>query len=142
MILVDLSEYYQIKPLKDVCDAFITENAAKPENVLKLYESFKRYTLKTAMAKVMETIASNTDEILKSKDFSSIEKETLLDIVKMDNLNSKEEELFQAVLIWVLNKHKNNENEIKTELADVFPFIRFPIMDLEFLHNFVEKYNQ
>uniref|UniRef100_A0A914Y955 BTB domain-containing protein n=1 Tax=Panagrolaimus superbus TaxID=310955 RepID=A0A914Y955_9BILA len=105
MSLVDLSEYYQIKPLKNVCDAFITESAAQTENILTLYESLKRYTLKTAMAKVMETIASKTDEILKSKDFLSIEKETILDIVKMDTLNSKEEELFQAVSLR-LNKIK------------------------------------
>jgi hypothetical protein len=74
MDLVDMSECYHIKPFKDECDEFITENANQTENVLKLYESLKHYTLKAALAKLLETIASKTSEILKSNDFLEIKK--------------------------------------------------------------------
>uniref|UniRef100_A0A914YX25 BTB domain-containing protein n=1 Tax=Panagrolaimus superbus TaxID=310955 RepID=A0A914YX25_9BILA len=98
MALVNLGEYYEVKLLKDQCDEFLTQNSTKIEKVLKVYESLKLYSLKNAMKKVMEFVAENTVEILKTDEFLTVEKETILDIAKMKNLNAKQEEVFEATL--------------------------------------------
>uniref|UniRef100_A0A914P4M8 BTB domain-containing protein n=1 Tax=Panagrolaimus davidi TaxID=227884 RepID=A0A914P4M8_9BILA len=97
LALVDLGEYYEVKLLKDQCDEFLTKNSTKIENVLKVYESLKIYSLENAMKKVMEFVAANTLAILKTYEFLEVQKETILDIVKMVNLNATQEEIFEAV---------------------------------------------
>uniref|UniRef100_A0AC35FH86 BTB domain-containing protein n=1 Tax=Panagrolaimus sp. PS1159 TaxID=55785 RepID=A0AC35FH86_9BILA len=104
MTLVDLGEYYEVQLLKNKCDEFLTKfitfiltkNSTKIENVLKVYESLKVYSLKNAMKKVMEFVAKNTVDILKSVEFLTVKKETIFDIAKMKNLTAKQEELFEA----------------------------------------------
>uniref|UniRef100_A0A914YXZ7 BTB domain-containing protein n=1 Tax=Panagrolaimus superbus TaxID=310955 RepID=A0A914YXZ7_9BILA len=96
MALVDLGEFYDVKLLKDQCDEFLTENSTKFENVLKVYESAKVYLLINTMKKVMEFVAQNTVEILKMAEFLNVQRETIVDIAKMKNLNAKHEEVFEA----------------------------------------------
>uniref|UniRef100_A0A914Z2N5 BTB domain-containing protein n=1 Tax=Panagrolaimus superbus TaxID=310955 RepID=A0A914Z2N5_9BILA len=97
MALVNLGEFYEVKLLKDQCDEFLTQSSTKIEKVLKVYESLKLYSLKNAMEKVMEFFAQNIVEILKTDEFLNVQKETILDIAKMKNLNAKQEEVFEAV---------------------------------------------
>uniref|UniRef100_A0A914QMY3 BACK domain-containing protein n=1 Tax=Panagrolaimus davidi TaxID=227884 RepID=A0A914QMY3_9BILA len=141
MALVDLGEYYEVQLLKDKCDEFLTQNSTKIENVLKVYESLKVYSLENAMKKVMEFVAKNTVDILKSDEFLSAKKETIFDIAKMKNLTAKQEEVFEAICKW--SEHNcpediPNKNEfLKNQLTDIIPLIDFSVMDFNFLNNFV-----
>uniref|UniRef100_A0A914PRE0 BTB domain-containing protein n=1 Tax=Panagrolaimus davidi TaxID=227884 RepID=A0A914PRE0_9BILA len=143
MALVDLGEYYEVQLLKNKCDEFLTKNSTKIENVLKVYESLKVYSLENAMKKVMEFVGKNTVEILKSDEFLSAKKETIFDIAKMKNLTAKQEEVFEAICKW--NEHNSpedipNKNEfLKNQLADIIPLIDFSVMNFNFLNNFVVR---
>uniref|UniRef100_A0A914P748 BACK domain-containing protein n=1 Tax=Panagrolaimus davidi TaxID=227884 RepID=A0A914P748_9BILA len=143
MALVDLGEYYEVQLLKDECDKFLTQNSTKIENVLKVYESLKVYSLENAMKKVMEFVAKNTVNILKSNEFLSAKKETIFDIAKMTNLTAKQEEVFEAICKW--NEHNCPEETVekndflKKQMKDIIPLIDFSSMDFNFLHNFVVR---
>uniref|UniRef100_A0A914Q928 BACK domain-containing protein n=1 Tax=Panagrolaimus davidi TaxID=227884 RepID=A0A914Q928_9BILA len=143
MALVDLGEYYEVQLLKDKCDEFLTQNSTKIENVLKVYESLKVYSLENAMTKVMEFVAENTADILKCDEFLSAKKETIYDIAKMKNLTAKQEEVFEAICKW--NEHNcpketvKKNRFLKKQMKDIIPLIDFSSMDFNFLHNFVVR---
>uniref|UniRef100_A0AC34FYN8 BTB domain-containing protein n=1 Tax=Panagrolaimus sp. ES5 TaxID=591445 RepID=A0AC34FYN8_9BILA len=143
MALVDLGEYYEVKLLKDQCEEFLTNNSTEIENVLKVYESLKVYSLENAMQIVMEFVAGNTLQILKTEEFLGAQKETILDIVKMKNLTAKQEDLFEGICKWAEHncpKDTVNRNEfLKDKLADMMPLIDFSIMEFNFLNSFVVR---
>ena len=98
MALIDLSEYYQIQTLKDKCAAFLAENCIQIENILRVYESVKLYySSQEAPFKILQTISTNITEILKTDQFLKAKKDTILDILQMDDLKVREEILFEAV---------------------------------------------
>ena len=97
MTLVDLAEFYGITLLKDKCDEVLVTFATHADNVLKVYESLKTYSLDNSMNTVLEYIANNTEKCIKSDQFNKLKKETIMDIIQMEHLTVKEEALFEAV---------------------------------------------
>ena len=102
MALVDLAESYDVKLLKNKCDIFLTKTQPSSDTVLKIYESLKVYLLKNACTIIIKFIMTNTSEVLQSAQFLNAKRETVLDIVRMENLSISEEDLFEAVSFYIL----------------------------------------
>jgi hypothetical protein len=146
MSLVHLADFYNVDILKKLCDDFLIKSAEKSD-ALKVYEALKECSLDNALNSVLEYIANNTEKVVKDDYFKQLSKDTIMDIVKMDCLTVTEEELFQAIYKWAEYRCMNNakaksedsniEDWIKFELFEILPYIRFPIMHVDFLHNFV-----
>uniref|UniRef100_A0AC35F9R7 BTB domain-containing protein n=1 Tax=Panagrolaimus sp. PS1159 TaxID=55785 RepID=A0AC35F9R7_9BILA len=136
MAMIDLSEYYDIKELKEICDVFLKYHPFETRELLGIYESVKLYNgLQDGMLSIWQSISTNAAEIITSNAFMDAKKETILDIVKMDDLKVSEEVLFKAVMEWAgdCSYRKVSEEIIKLKLKDILPFIRFPIMNMDFL---------
>ena len=101
MALVDLAESYDVSPLTNKCDIFLTKTKPSAENVLNIYESLKLYSLKNACTIISEFIKTNTSEVLLSAQFLNAKRETIMDIVQMENLSASEEDLFEAVSFYI-----------------------------------------
>ena len=97
MALVDLAESYDVKLLKGKCDRFLMGTEPSLDTVLKIYESLKLYSLEDSLQNYSSFIASHCDELLQSAQFLNAKKETVLDIVQMEQMTVKEEALFEAV---------------------------------------------
>jgi hypothetical protein len=105
----------------------------------------KLYSLPNALEALYEFIFVNADSLLKSEKFLEAKKDIVMDIVKMDRLVIKEEQLFHAIFKWAAHQAKKQANEpvekwFKQELSDILPHIRFPVMDMEFLHSKIGEY--
>jgi hypothetical protein len=144
--LVHLADFYDVDILKKQCDDFLVKSVTKSD-ALKVYEVLKECSLDNALNSVLEFIANNTEKVIKDDYFNQLSKDTIMDIVKMDHLTAKEEDLFEAICKWAehrcINNNKakssesNTEDCIKFELFEILPYIRFPIMHIDFLHNYV-----
>uniref|UniRef100_A0A914QV17 BTB domain-containing protein n=1 Tax=Panagrolaimus davidi TaxID=227884 RepID=A0A914QV17_9BILA len=144
MALVDLSESYNVQILKEKCDQFLTDAKPTVENVFNICESLKTYSLQNALTNLYEFVAINALTILSSQSFLETKKDIVIDIVKMERLIINEEDLFKSVYKWAEYQSQKQKKEnpsrlikslIKEELSDILPHIRFPIMNIEFLHS-------
>ena len=97
MALLDLAESYDVQLLKGKCDTFLVNTQPTVDTVFKIYESLKLYSLPKSCQTISQFIMANAYELLESDHFLSVQKETVLDIVKMENLCISEEALFEAV---------------------------------------------
>uniref|UniRef100_A0AC35FT31 BACK domain-containing protein n=1 Tax=Panagrolaimus sp. PS1159 TaxID=55785 RepID=A0AC35FT31_9BILA len=144
MAIVDLAESYNVQILKEKCDQFLTNAKPTVENVFNICELLKTYSLQNALTNLYEFVAINAATLLMSQSQSFLEtkKDIVMDIVKMERLVIKEEDLFKSVYKWAEYQSQKDEKEnpswIKEdplELSDILPHIRFPIMNIEFLHS-------
>uniref|UniRef100_A0A914XSQ1 BTB domain-containing protein n=1 Tax=Panagrolaimus superbus TaxID=310955 RepID=A0A914XSQ1_9BILA len=96
MAIVDLAESYNVQLLKDKCDQFLTHTDPTPENVFKICETLKIYSLQNALDNLYEYITINAVILLKNQSFLEVKKDVLMDIVKLERLVIKEEDLFDS----------------------------------------------
>uniref|UniRef100_A0A914QA96 BACK domain-containing protein n=1 Tax=Panagrolaimus davidi TaxID=227884 RepID=A0A914QA96_9BILA len=140
--LVDLAQSYELESLKTHCDNFLMATEVTAENALKYLEYAQRYSLQQTSERILEFIKTNTEDVIKSYSFVNVSKEILIDIAKMEHFTVKEEEFFEAIKIWgkqncieFQQTSGNFEAAFKHVIKDILPFIRFPIMSLEYLHH-------
>ena len=94
------------------------------------------------LQKCVKYICSNVSQVLKSEYFLNLDLDTLKVILKQDNLNIKEIELFKFVKCWCYHKLAGAERETedlnaeRELLGDALYLIRFPVMSaLDFAEN-------
>jgi hypothetical protein len=83
-------------------------------------------------------IESNTHEVVKSKTFVELDYDGILQICKSNELVIGESDLFEGVLNWGNAAAKKNKSSLEEVLEDILPWIRFPMMDSEFLNRTVK----
>uniref|UniRef100_A0A914PZJ7 BACK domain-containing protein n=1 Tax=Panagrolaimus davidi TaxID=227884 RepID=A0A914PZJ7_9BILA len=114
----------------------------KSKKVMVLSNHYSNYTLQSL--KIITVDLFDISKVPKPKyEFLNVQKETILDIVKMTNFSAKQEEIFEAICKWAEHNCPNdivNKNEfLKNQLSDVMPFVDFSSMDFDFLNSFVVK---
>ncbi|XP_077991033.1 BTB/POZ domain-containing protein 17-like [Glandiceps talaboti] len=130
VLILMLADKYNVVTLKESCEAFMLKNfVTTPEQscVLSWYQYSKRCSHTQLERLCYKFIEQNIDVILDSPDWAVIEKETLLTILgSSDIIVSSEYKLYMAAEQWL--KDPLNEGNIKEELKDILPHIRFPMM--------------
>uniref|UniRef100_A0A914QWM8 BTB domain-containing protein n=1 Tax=Panagrolaimus davidi TaxID=227884 RepID=A0A914QWM8_9BILA len=129
MAIVDLAESYNVQILKEKCDQFLTNTKPTVENVFNICELLKTYSLQNALTNLYEFVTINAATLLVGQSFLETKKDIVMDIVKMERLVYKWAE-YQSQ-----KQEKENPSWIKEELSDILPHIRFPVMNIEFLHS-------
>uniref|UniRef100_A0AC35FFZ5 BTB domain-containing protein n=1 Tax=Panagrolaimus sp. PS1159 TaxID=55785 RepID=A0AC35FFZ5_9BILA len=145
-VMVDLSEFYQIKALQQKCDVYLSQKKYTKENVLMFCED-ENIIAMVDLSEFYQIVAlqQKCDKYLSQKEYT---KENIL--LFFEDRIVTEEKLFEKVFQWtekqVTDKQKkaNNEtfdlnNSIKSEIKEFLPFINFKKMKLSFLHSFVVK---
>uniref|UniRef100_A0A914P643 BTB domain-containing protein n=1 Tax=Panagrolaimus davidi TaxID=227884 RepID=A0A914P643_9BILA len=147
--ILDMSEFYQIEDLKEICDKYLSKTKLNLSNVLQLIETLSKYSL-TQMKKPIQTFIFQDFAILAKFDgFLNADKTIIKEIVKMEsNFSKHHEDRFQCIYKWsenqAIKKQKLSNDEIfnlndaiKTDMQDFLPFIQFKKMRLTFLKDFV-----
>ncbi len=94
-----LSKKYIVPSLTEKC-VEIMEDSLDVENVLRILEQAIHFDEGELEVKCLHLVESRTEEVAATEAFNNISQKTLASILKRDQLNIPEVELFQAVLKW------------------------------------------
>ncbi len=109
-----LSKKYIVPFLTEKC-VKIMENCLDVENVLRILEQAIHFDEGELEMKCLHLVESHTAEVASTEAFNNISQKTLTSILKRDNLNIPEVELFQAVLKWCDEQCSKTQLEVSGE---------------------------
>uniref|UniRef100_A0A914P4Q1 BTB domain-containing protein n=1 Tax=Panagrolaimus davidi TaxID=227884 RepID=A0A914P4Q1_9BILA len=147
--ILDLSEFYQIKDLKVLCDEYLSKMELNLSNIIQLFEISNKYSLIQMKKKIQKKIFRSFKTIVKSDGFLNTEKSVVKEIIALGQIFAiKYEEMFQAAYEWSENqgikkqKELNDEtfdmnDAIKVEMQEFLPYIKFNQMEHSFFTEYV-----
>ncbi|KAL9980108.1 hypothetical protein ACROYT_G008651 [Oculina patagonica] len=129
-----LAKKYMVPSLADKCIEFL-EDSVEPSTVFNMLAFAQKYEEKNLVDRCWEVIDKQTEEVVKSDGFVTIERSLLEAIVERDTLAIEEVELFKAVNLWATKKCEEqglttDGSEKRRILGErIVKGIRFPVME-------------
>ncbi|XP_041360484.1 BTB/POZ domain-containing protein 2-like [Gigantopelta aegis] len=136
MYLLYLAKKYSTGKLEDICLKFL-KTSLNAKNVCTILEQAKFFNVDELCNTTIKYILENGNSTLKSPDFLTVSQESVLDVVKSDDLQADEEEVFQAAFEWAKHQCEQkyvaiNTETLRKQLGDIVQQIRFPLLDRQF----------
>ncbi|XP_045187884.2 BTB/POZ domain-containing protein 3-like [Mercenaria mercenaria] len=130
-----VAKKYALHGLVDKCSQFLA-NAIAVGTACAIYEQAKVYDEFTLRAKCFDYIVENSKDVFLSEDFLTLSNESLLEILKSDNLSSDESLNFAALKRWAESDCRKKSlllspENIRRCLGDVLFMVRFPLMPID-----------
>ena len=128
-----LAKKYFVPSLTDKCTKFL-QDQLDPSNVFSILPSAHKYEEKNLVDECWKLIDNQTEEAVKSDEFTTIERSLLAAVVVRDTLSIKEVNLFKAVNLWATNECErqglttDGENKRRILGESIVKEIRFPVM--------------
>ncbi|XP_021342105.1 kelch-like protein 24 [Mizuhopecten yessoensis] len=108
--LISTCTYFQLNRIQVQCERFLDRNA-DPENALGVLRLAELNSIVSLRQKSLSYIVHNFQEVVKCKEYPSLSKEQLLEMIKDDDLNVVDEtEVFEAVLKWFSSYNRPHED--------------------------------
>ena len=130
-----LAKKYMVSSLSDKCTEYLKENLDS-SNVLSILSCAQTYEEKSLEEECWKVIDEQTEAVVKSDDFVTIQRTLLEAIVKRDTLNIVEVELFKGLMRWATKQLEKeglvraDGQEIREILGErIVKAIRFPAME-------------
>ena len=128
-----LAKKYMVPSLADKCVEYLRNNL-DPFNVFSILPSAQKYEERNLMDRCWKVIDQETEEVVKSDGFGTIERSLLEEVVVRDSLDIEEIELFKAVDFWAIKECERQglaaDGTTKRRILgeEIIKAIRFPIM--------------
>ncbi|XP_041361734.1 BTB/POZ domain-containing protein 2-like [Gigantopelta aegis] len=137
MHVLYLAKKYNTVNLQDQCLRFL-DTSMTTDNVCVILEQAKLFDEKPLYEKAMEFINENGTSVLKSPGFLDLSRESVLDVVKSDDLDIEEEDVFVAVNTWAERQCQKQGTAAtpgakREALGPVIKHVRFPCLSQEFI---------
>ncbi|XP_048245031.1 BTB/POZ domain-containing protein 6-like isoform X5 [Haliotis rufescens] len=135
--LMYTSRKYAIDALYNLCVTFL-EKSLSEDNVCQILEQCHGYGELDLEQKALKILTRGGKRVIQSHGFLKLCAECVAKFVRSDNLDFKEEDIFEAVLSWTKGRCKQEgvndtpENR-RSFLGDIKYEIRFTSMPLEYL---------
>ena len=128
-----LAKKYMVPSLADKCSEYLQKNL-DPSNVFSILPSAQKYDEKNLVDQCWKVIDEQTEEVVQSDGFATIDRSLLEAVIERDALYISEVELFKRVVQWA-----TKESERQGLVADgqvvrrilgerIVKGIRFPVM--------------
>ena len=139
------SKKYLVSPLTAMCLRYL-ESAINLSDVCTILEQSVIFSEDELKNKCLAFIRKNTRMILNSDGFKEIQEDTLKLIVRQEELNVREVELFQSCVDWARGRSgkdapQEHGRELRKALEGVLQHIRFLTMSLNEFANTVVPSN-
>ena len=128
-----LAKKYMVPSLVDKCSEYV-QNNLQPSNVLSILPLAEKYDDKALVDRCWKVIDTQSEEVVTSDGFATIQRSFLEAIISRDTLTLKEIDLFKAVHLWATKQCKKQGLEANGEAKRgilgeaVVKKIRFPLM--------------
>lgn len=141
--LLYAAKKYCVQSLIDKCLNTLKKNMV-PENVCTIMENAHFYGNNELKSKCFKLILQETERVFKADDLVELCNECFISIIKDDSIPVSEENVFKAVMKFGKAKceRKNleaSQENLRKELADVIPHVRFPLMNSEYVMENVDE---
>ena len=136
MQVLYVAKKYILPSLAQECINFLHRNVDLA-NVVCILSHAQRYDEKSLADQCWELIDRETEEVVKSEEFATIERRLLEALVKRGSLNISEVELFKAVDLWATKDCERQglaaDDQVKRKILgeQIVKGIRFPAMEKE-----------
>jgi len=128
-----LAKKYMVPSLANKCTEYL-EDTLDPSNVFSILPQAQKHEEKKLVDQCWKVIDEQTDEVVKSDEFATIERSLFEAVVERDTLNIPEIELFKAVNLWATKRCE--EQGLSTDGSEkrrilgerIVKGIRFPVM--------------
>ena len=138
MQVLYLANKYMVPSLAEKCKRYLRKNLAA-SNVLTILPHAQKFEDKDLEHSCWEVIEEQTEEVVTSVEFATVDRSLVQSFVKKDRLKVTEVKLFKAVDHWATKECERqgltSDGETKRRILgeDVVKAIRFPLMsDREF----------
>ncbi|XP_052222742.1 BTB/POZ domain-containing protein 6-like isoform X2 [Dreissena polymorpha] len=144
--LLYAAKKYDIPGLDSKCKSFLNENV-NCENVCTILDQAIVFDDEDLKSKSLDFIMDKSDSVLKSDAFLRMSKSGLHEVLKLDQFNASECELYTACKRWATQRCRDagkveNYENIRQALTDELVYlIRFPTMTFEEFTNVVASEN-
>ena len=128
-----LAKKYMVPSLVDKCSEYVQSNL-HPSNVLSILPLAETYDDKALVDRCWKVIDTQSEEVVTSDGFATIQRSFLEEIISRDTLTMKEIDLFKALHLWATKQCKMQGLEANGEAKRgilgeaVVKKIRFPLM--------------
>lgn len=133
---MSIASEYQIDSLKIHCFDYVIKAKCSVNNVCELLMETKKgkfasFGSEDLQKRCIDFISKHTKGVCQSQDFVNLEKEFVMSLVKQEELELQEVDLFSAIVRWGKNKiqKENLKDELKDVIADFLPYIRYSTME-------------
>ncbi|XP_044184873.1 BTB/POZ domain-containing protein 6-like [Acropora millepora] len=146
MHVLYLAKKYFVPSLAEKCAEFLRKNL-DASNVFTILPHAKKFEDKDLENRCWKVIEMHTEEAVTSDDFVVIDRSLVESVVKREQLNVKEVELFKAVNRWAEKKVENqgiaSDRNAKRAIIgeEILKEIRFPLMSQKEFVSFVVDSN-
>ena len=136
MQVLYVAKKYILPSLAEECIDFLIGNL-DVASVFCLLSYAEQYDEKRLVDRCWKLIDRETEEVVESEGFATIQRSLLEDIVKRDSLNIREVELFKAVDLWATKECERQglavDGQMKRKILgeQIVKGIRFPAMEEE-----------
>ncbi|XP_052078674.1 BTB/POZ domain-containing protein 17-like isoform X1 [Mytilus californianus] len=130
-----LADKYCVTSLKNLCTQYMIEKAKSPKvkNALSWYAWSKALGLTELIQQCAQTIAWNTDTLLKLKEWPGMDFDFVSDLLRNEDLVLQNEYLlYESLLQWLF--HESHRSDLRENANKLFPLIRFPQMTVNQLY--------
>ncbi|XP_078344856.1 BTB/POZ domain-containing protein 6-B-like [Oculina patagonica] len=136
MQVLYVAKKYILPSLADECVRFLRRHL-NTENVFCVLSHAQQYDEKDLEGQCWEVIDRETEGVVKSEGFATIERSLLEGVVKRDTLTIREIELFKAVDLWATKECERQgltlDSNVKRKVLgeETVKEIRFPVMEVK-----------
>ncbi|XP_078344857.1 BTB/POZ domain-containing protein 6-B-like [Oculina patagonica] len=137
-----VAKKYILPSLATECVRFL-KRRLNAYNVFWVLSYAQQYDEKVLVDQCWELIDRDTEDVVKSEEFATIDRSLLKEIIKRDTLTIQEVELFQAVDVWASKECERQgltpDGNVKRKILgeDIVKAIRFPVMEDKDIVSFV-----
>lgn len=147
MYLLYLAKKYDLPTLVELCNKCL-ENCIDVDNVCTILNQTVVFEEEELKQKCLEFMTKETENVLQSPDFLTLSVDVMKVFLSLDRMDiTGEEQLYTALKRWATASCENKGLEItspenlRNELVDVLPLIRFPTLSIEIFTRLVIKDN-
>lgn len=136
--LVATANFLQLQSLKDMAIAYL-EQKLSPASAVEILLLADKHNCGTLVQSAEKIISDNFVIVSKTDGFKKLTFEMMHQLVQSEDIRvMKEEEVFEAVMLWVKSDYGDRIDKEK-QLPDLLQEIRLPLMSPSFLAEVVEK---
>ena len=132
--VLSAANLFQLKQLYEGCATFMGQKL-DVENCIGIYFFAQAHECKELEYQAWEVISENFVNIRFTSEFLELPAERLVEIIRYDDLQASEEEVFEACIQWL----QYNTEERSTHVATVFSLVRFVLLDDHYLYDKVKS---
>ena len=132
--LLSAANLFQLNELKKGCADFMA-NKLDVDNCIGIHFFAQAHECETLEFHAWDVITENFDAVSSSSEFLDLTWENVIEVIKYDDIQATEEEVFEAALSWL----KQKPIERQPHVHSVFSHIRFSLIDRHYFYDRVKN---